>query len=126
LGYALPASIGGAAGSPGRACLALVGDGGLLFTLQELATAVEQKLPLPIVLWDNDGLGEIADFMRARNIPEVSVRPLNPDFVPLADAFGCRTATPRSLEEIEDAIRGALSADRPTVILVRQDAEYLR
>ncbi|EYR81937.1 5-guanidino-2-oxopentanoate decarboxylase [Shinella sp. 838] len=126
LGYALPASIGGAAGSPGRACLALVGDGGLLFTVQELATAVEQKLPLPIVLWDNDGLGEIADFMRARNIPEVSVRPLNPDFVALADAFGCRTATPRSLEEIEDAIRGALSADRPTVILVRQDAEYLR
>lgn len=126
LGYALPASIGGAAGSPGRACLALVGDGGLLFTLQELATAVEQKLPLPIVLWDNDGLGEIADFMRARNIPEVSVRPLNPDFVALADAFGCRTATPRSLEEIEDAIRGALSADRPTIILVRQDAEYLR
>lgn len=126
LGYALPASIGGAAGSPGRACLALVGDGGLLFTVQELATAVEQKLPLPIVLWDNDGLGEIADFMRARNIPEVSVRPLNPDFVALADAFGCRTATPRSLEEIEDAIRGALCADRPTVILVRQDAEYLR
>ena len=126
LGYALPASIGGAAGSPGRACLALVGDGGLLFTVQELATAVEQKLPLPIVLWDNDGLGEIADFMRARNIPEVSVRPLNPDFVALADAFGCRTATPRSLEEIEDAIRGALSADRPTIILVRQDAEYLR
>ncbi|KNY17990.1 hypothetical protein AKG11_06755 [Shinella sp. SUS2] len=126
LGYALPASIGGAAGSPGRACLALVGDGGLLFTVQELATAVEQKLPLPIVLWDNDGLGEIADFMRARNIPEVSVRPLNPDFMALADAFGCRTATPRSLEEIEDAIRGALSADRPTVILVRQDAEYLR
>jgi 5-guanidino-2-oxopentanoate decarboxylase len=126
LGYALPASIGGAAGSPGRACLALVGDGGLLFTVQELATAVEQKLPLPIVLWDNDGLGEIADFMRARNIPEVSVRPLNPDFVALADAFGCRTATPRSLEEIEDAIRGALSADRPTIILVRQEDEYLR
>lgn len=126
LGYALPASIGGAAGSPGRACLALVGDGGLLFTVQELATAVEQKLPLPIVLWDNDGLGEIADFMRARNIPEVSVRPLNPDFMALADAFGCRTATPRSLEEIEDAIRGALCADRPTIILVRQDAEYLR
>jgi 5-guanidino-2-oxopentanoate decarboxylase len=126
LGYALPASIGGAAGSPGRACLALVGDGGLLFTVQELATAVEQKLPLPIVLWDNDGLGEIADFMRARNIPEVSVRPLNPDFVALADAFGCRTATPRSLEDIEDAIRGALSADRPTIILVRQEDEYLR
>lgn len=126
LGYALPASIGGSAGSPGRACVAIVGDGGLLFTVQELATAVELQLPLPIILWDNDGLGEIADFMRARGIPEVSVRPLNPEFKALAESFGCLTATPQSLEEIESAIRRALSADRPTVIIVKQDSEYLR
>lgn len=126
LGYALPASIGGALGSPGRACVAIVGDGGLLFTVQELATAVEHQLPLPIILWDNDGLGEIADFMRARDIPEVSVRPLNPDFKTLAEAFGCLTATPQSLEEIESEICRALSADRPTMIIVKQDSEFLR
>lgn len=126
LGYALPAAIGGSIGSPGRACAAIVGDGGLLFTVQELATAVEQKLPLPILLWDNDGLGEIADFMRARNIPEVSVRPLNPDFKALGDAFGCLVAVPRSLDEIGNEIRRALRADRPTIIIVKQDAEYLR
>lgn len=126
LGYALPAAIGGALGSPNRACLVIVGDGGLLFTVQELATAVEQKLPLPILLWDNDGLGEIADFMRARNIPQVSVRPLNPEFKALAESFGCLTAAPESLEDIKAEIGRALSADRPTVIMVRQDAEYLR
>ncbi len=126
LGYALPASIGGALGASGRACVAIVGDGGLLFTVQELATAVEQRLPLPIVLWDNDGLGEIADFMRARGIPEVSVRPLNPNFKALAESFGCLTAEPQSLEDIEREVRAALSADRPTLIIVRQSSEYLR
>lgn len=126
LGYALPASIGGSIGSPGRACVAIVGDGGLLFTVQELATAVEQKLPLPIILWDNDGLGEIADFMRARDIPEVSVRPLNPNFKALAESFGCLTAIPRSLADIESEVRRALGADRPTVIIVKQDAEFLK
>ncbi|WP_181151673.1 5-guanidino-2-oxopentanoate decarboxylase [Brucella pituitosa] len=126
LGYALPASIGGAIGSPGRACVAIVGDGGLLFTVQELATAVEQKLSLPIILWDNDGLGEIADFMRARHIPEVSVRPLNPNFKALAESFGCLTAVPSSLEAIETEIRRALVADRPTVIIVKQDSEFLK
>ncbi len=126
LGYALPASIGGALGASGRACVAIVGDGGLLFTVQELATAVEQRLPLPIVLWDNDGLGEIADFMRARGIPEVSVRPFNPNFKALAESFGCLTAEPRSLEDIEREVRAALSADRPTLIIVRQSSEYLR
>lgn len=125
LGYALPASIGGSIGSPGRACLAIVGDGGLLFTLQELATAVEQRLPLPILLWNNEGLGEIADFMRARSIPEVSVRPLNPNFKMLAESFGCLAAEPQSLDDIERAVRNALSADRPTVIIVRQGSEYL-
>ncbi|MFD1883018.1 5-guanidino-2-oxopentanoate decarboxylase [Paracoccus pacificus] len=125
LGYALPAAIGGALGAPERACLAVVGDGGLLFTVQELATAVEQKLSLPIVLWDNDGLGEIADFMRARNIPEVSVRPHNPDFRALAESFGCLTAAPQSLDGITEAVTKALSAGRPTVIIVRQDADFL-
>lgn len=126
LGYALPASIGGAIGAPGRACIALVGDGGLLFTVQELATAVEQKLPLPVILWDNDGLGEIADFMRARNIPEVSVRPYNPQFKALAEAFGCLATVPQSLDDITREVRHALRADRPTVIIVRQDSEFLR
>ncbi|HWU00672.1 MAG TPA: 5-guanidino-2-oxopentanoate decarboxylase, partial [Terriglobales bacterium] len=53
LGFALPAAIGGQLAAPKRPTVVLVGDGGFLFTLQELATAVEQKLPLAIVLWNN-------------------------------------------------------------------------
>lgn len=122
LGYALPAAIGGSIACPGRAVAALVGDGGLLFTVQELATAVEQRLPLPIILWNNEALGEIADFMRARGIGEIGVRPHNPDFAMLARAFGCRSERPASLVELRAAIVQALGADGPTLIEVRQDA----
>ncbi len=125
LGYALPAAIGGAIACPDRATLALVGDGGLLFTVQELATAVERRLPLPILLWDNGALGEIADFMRSRQIPQVGVYPHNPDFLALARSFGCNAVEPESLEDIGSAIEAALGADAPTLIRVRQDATYL-
>jgi 5-guanidino-2-oxopentanoate decarboxylase len=121
LGYALPAAIGGSVACPGRACAAVVGDGGLMFTLQELATAVELELPMPIIVWDNDGLGEIADFMKARDIPQISVAPVNPDFTALAKSFGALAEAPESLAEITNSIRKALTADRPTLIHVVQN-----
>jgi 5-guanidino-2-oxopentanoate decarboxylase len=126
LGYALPAAIGAKLGCPERPVLALVGDGGLLFTVQELATAVEQALPLPILLWNNDGFGEIETFMQARQIPQISVRPRNPDFMALGAAFGCETVRPLDMEGIEAAISLALRRPRPTLIEVRQDSRYLQ
>lgn len=55
LGSALPNAIGAMRALPGRSVVALVGDGGFMFTMQELITAAELKLPLPIVLWENGG-----------------------------------------------------------------------
>ena len=126
LGYALPAAIGARLGAPHRAVVALAGDGGLLFTIQELATAAELRLPLVIVLWNNDGLGQIRDDMIAKGIPEVGVNPRNPDYQALARAFGCHAVRPDSLDAFAGAVTEALSADLPTLIEVRQDAPYLR
>ncbi|MEO0864462.1 MAG: 5-guanidino-2-oxopentanoate decarboxylase [Pseudomonadota bacterium] len=120
LGYALPAAIGGQIACPNRATIALVGDGGLQFTLQELATAKQLGLPLAIVLWNNDALGEIADFMNARGIPEVDVRPENPDFALLARSYGIGYAQPVTPNEITAAVAAALAADGPTLIEVHQ------
>jgi len=125
LGYALPAAIGARLGAPERAVVALVGDGGLLFTVQELATAAELGLPLIIVLWNNDGLGQIRDDMIAKGIPEVGVNPRNPDYQLLARAFGCHAVRPDSLDAFASAVTNALSAHVPTLIEVRQDAPYL-
>ncbi|MBT4888366.1 MAG: 5-guanidino-2-oxopentanoate decarboxylase [Rhodospirillales bacterium] len=120
LGYALPAAIGGQIACPDRACVVVVGDGGLQFTLQELATAVESKLPIPIVLWDNETLGEIADFMRARQIPQTGVYPLNPDFKTLAAAYGAGYTAPQTAKDITEAVSQALLAEGPTFVHVRQ------
>jgi thiamine pyrophosphate-dependent acetolactate synthase large subunit-like protein len=125
LGYALPAAIGAKLASPQRATVALAGDAGFLFTVQELATAAELKLPIAILLWNNDALGQIADDMVARGIPEIGVKPRNPDFVALARAFQCHAMRPRSLTALRRALSAAFDADRPTLIEVREDAPYL-
>jgi 5-guanidino-2-oxopentanoate decarboxylase len=125
LGFALPAAIGGQLAAPKRPTVVLVGDGGFLFTMQELATAVENKLPLAIVLWNNDSLAQIRDGMTARGIPTIGVNQLNPDYLTVARGFGCHTARPDSLAAFEASVSAAFAADRPTVIEMREDAAFL-
>jgi len=125
LGWAMPAAIGAKLAAPERPIVALAGDAGFLFTVQELATAVELELPLPIVLWNNDGLGAIRAGMDDQDIPQIAVNPRNPDFIMLAKSFGCHTAQPNSLEVFQQVLKTAFTADAPTLIEVRQDAPYL-
>ena len=102
-----------------------IGDGGFLFTVQELGTAVEQHLPIPIILWNNDALGQIAGDMVVQGIPELGVRPRNPDFLALARAFGAEAVCPPSLSGLSEANQRALSAVGPTLIEIREDSCYL-
>lgn len=125
LGYAMPAAIGGKIACPDRPTIAIVGDGGFLFTMQELGTAVELGLPLPILVWNNDAFGQIAQGMNHRDIPELGVRQRNPDYLALARAFGADAVQPDSLPALRDAIRAAFIADGPTLIEVREDAPFL-
>ncbi|MFO1035759.1 MAG: 5-guanidino-2-oxopentanoate decarboxylase [Geminicoccaceae bacterium] len=125
LGFALPAAIGGKLAAPDKPVVALVGDGGFQFTLQELGTAVEQRLPIAILLWNNDSLAMIRDGMVERGIPEIGVNQHNPDFQALATAYGCHAVRPLNLADIERALKDAFSRDRPTLIEVREDAFYL-
>ncbi len=119
LGFALPAAIGAKLGAPARPIVALAGDAGFLFTVQELATAVQENLSLPILVWNNDALGQIRDDMIDQGIAEVGVIPRNPDFIALARAFGCRTAAVRRPAELGPAVVAALAAAGPTVIEIR-------
>ncbi|HKP24379.1 MAG TPA: 5-guanidino-2-oxopentanoate decarboxylase [Dongiaceae bacterium] len=125
LGYAVPAAIGGQIACPDRPTIAIVGDGGFLFTMQELGTAVELGLPLPILVWNNDAFGQIAYGMNKRDIPELGVRQRNPDYLALARAFGAEAVRPESLPALTKAIEAAFSAKGPTLIEVREDAPFL-
>ncbi|WP_101065375.1 5-guanidino-2-oxopentanoate decarboxylase [Roseovarius salinarum] len=118
LGYALPAAIGGAVARPGRPTLAIAGDYGFQYTVQEMGTAVELGLPLPILLWDNTKLGEIEDSMVGAQIAPNAVVAHNPDFAALARAYGARAETPRDADALRAAVSGAFAADRPTLIRV--------
>jgi len=121
LGYALPAAIGAMIAVPDRPGLALAGDYGFQFTLPELGTAVELGLSLPVVLWNNEGLGQIRDDMVASGIPETGVKARNPDFLALARAYGCGAERPENLPALSQAVTRALAAGRPTLIEVRPD-----
>ena len=125
LGAALPNAIGAMQALPDRPIVALVGDGGFMFTVQELITAAELKLPLPIVLWENGGLKQIRDDMSSGDFPRVGVDGINPDFSLLARSMHCHAEEPTSMTDFQRAIQTALAADRPTVITVCEDSKWL-
>lgn len=116
LGYALPASIGGAVARTGLPTVCIIGDYGLQYTIAELGTAVELGLPLVIILWDNGKLGEIEDSMVRAQIAPNAVIQRNPDFLALAKAYGAHAVEPAILAEIAPALDAAFKADVPTVI----------
>jgi 5-guanidino-2-oxopentanoate decarboxylase len=125
LGFALPMAIGAKIGAPQRPVIAVAGDGGVMFTVNELATAAEERIALPLIVWNNDALKAIADGMDERHIPRIGVEPRSPDFLGLARSLGCHAARAESAEHLTRCVREALAAERPTLIEVREDSRWL-
>ncbi len=118
LGYALPAAIGAQLAAPGATVIGIIGDGGLMFTLGELAVAVHQRLPIKLLVWDNSGYQEIAHSMAARDIDAAATQYMSPDFEALARGFGAAYSAPTDLGGLKHALIEA--ADRPHVIVLRE------
>lgn len=116
LGYALPASTGASLAAPDRPVVCLVGDGGLQFSLGEMAGPRENNTWTAIVIWNNYGYGEIKNSMVAVDIePEgVDIRP--PDFEPLAAAYGYEYCVVDDLTGLEAALR-AFGEERQVVVI---------
>jgi acetolactate synthase-1/2/3 large subunit len=121
LGYGLPAAFGARLALPDTPVVSLIGDGGLQFTIGELATAVELELSLPILVWNNQGYGEIKRYMVERDIPTIGVDIYTPDFITIARGFGCAAQTVSTRDEFIDALRRAHEATRPTLIDIPED-----
>jgi thiamine pyrophosphate-dependent acetolactate synthase large subunit-like protein len=118
LGPALPMAIGAQVARPDRPALAIAGDGGVLFTIAELATAVQENLAVVLLVWDNHAYQEIADSMDRAAMQHTATQ-LNPiDFVELARAFGSRAERVATPDALEGAVSTALAADGPTVLHV--------
>ena len=116
LGFALPCGIGAKFGVDQKPVAVLIGDYGIQYTINELGTAAEHQLPLVILMWNNDALGQIRDDMVNKGIQPNAVTLKNPDFQMLAKSYGCRAEKPESLRALAAAIKAALAAEGPTLI----------
>ena len=120
MGYGLPAALGAKAAFPDRTVVAVTGDGGFLMSGMELATAVQERLPVVVVLVNDNSLTLIRATQERRYGGRfIGVDLRNPDFETLARSFGVRYARADTDETFETALREALDADRPTVVEVR-------
>ena len=120
LGYGLPAAFGAKLALADRNVVSLIGDGAIQFTIGELATAVELGLPVPILIWNNQGYGEIRKYMVEREIPTIGVDIYTPDFQTIARGFGCLAVSVEDFSQLQKALREAVNADRPTVIEISE------
>ncbi|MEM7059795.1 MAG: 5-guanidino-2-oxopentanoate decarboxylase [Pseudomonadota bacterium] len=115
LGYGLPAAIGAALALDGPV-VCIAGDGGLQFTLTDLGTAVEEKLPLILLVWNNQGYGEIKDYMVDRQINPVGVDLHTPDFVAIGKAYGAKALHLENLADLPGLLTEAATRHGPTLI----------
>jgi acetolactate synthase-1/2/3 large subunit len=120
LGYALPAAIGAKIARPRRPVVALSGDGGLMFSCQEIATAAAESLSLPIVVFVNGGYGEIRAEMRAAGIQPLGVDLPVPDLIALATALGGAGYAVQTPAELTRLVKASFEHSGPTLLMIQE------
>jgi acetolactate synthase I/II/III large subunit len=119
LGFGFMTALGVKVAHPNRPVVSINGDGGFLFGMQELATAVQYKINLVTIVFNNQSFGNVLrdqqTMFEGRYIGE-SLR--NPDFLKLADSFGALALRANDPAELQSALERAMAADRPALIEV--------
>lgn len=120
LGYGVPAAIGAKIARPDRPVICVVGDGGFMYSVNELATAVKYRLPVVFLVMNDDRYGAIKWLQQTLFEGRWGEADLaNPDFPALARAFGARGERVAGVDSLGPAIKTALAADGPTVLELR-------
>jgi pyruvate dehydrogenase (quinone) len=122
---AMPQAIGAALARPGQQVIALCGDGGLSMLLGDLATIVQYKLPVKIVVFNNRSLGMVKLEMEVAGLPDWQTDMYNPDFALVAQAMGIRGFTVTEPSQVKQAVTDALAFDGPALINVFTDPNAL-
>jgi len=119
LGFAFPTALGAKVGNPHRQVVATIGDGGFGYASSELATAVQEEINAVTIVFNNESLGASNNDQQQRFDGRViGTRLHNPDFAQLAEVYGALGMKLGSYQELGDALRSALRANRPVVIEV--------
>ena len=120
LGAGVAHGIGAAAAAPDRAQLTVVGDGGMLFTATELATAVQHSINTTVLLFDNAAYGNVQRLQRQRYGPDRTIASAlrNPDWVAFGESFGVRTERAGNPEELPRVLEESLAHRGPSMVVV--------
>ena len=117
MGYSVPAAMGAALGRPDKETWAITGDGGFQMTMQELATLVQDRIPVRIALFDNKKLGMIRQWQEiiyAGNYHSASL--LSPDYLKLCEAYGIPAWKATRPDEVDEAIAAARTVEGPAFV----------
>lgn len=124
LGFALPSAIGAAIARPGTPSVAVIGDAGIMFTIQDLMTAVEHQVPVIVMVFNDQGYGverRHQDHLYGRRS---GVDLLPPDFVALAHAFGAKGVRVDDIKKVGETITSVLGEPGPVVVEVPCDFKH--
>jgi len=116
LGFSVPAAIGAKIGNPDKAVVAIVGDGGFQFTMQEVATAVQFDVAVPIVIFNDSTYTAVEQAMKWDSGRTMAVELKNPDYVKLAEAYGIPGVRAENADALADAVVAAFAGPGPTII----------
>ncbi|MCK8523393.1 biosynthetic-type acetolactate synthase large subunit [Aquimarina sp. D1M17] len=124
MGFALPAAIGAKMGAPEREVIAIIGDGGYQMTIQELGTIFQTKVPLKIVVLNNDFLGMVRQWQQLFfDKRYASTEMVNPDFVKIAEGYHINSKRVTQRENLQDAIKEMIESKEPYFLEVCVEKE---
>ena len=123
MGYGLPAAIGAQVAMPGKLVVDIAGDGSIQMNIQELATAVQYRLPVKVVILNNGSLGMVRQWQELFFQGKLShtCLPQIPDFVRLAEAYGAAGFRATKPEQVRDVLRKGFAAPGPAIIDIVTD-----
>ena len=117
MGYGLPAAVGVQVAHPKKLVVDIAGEASVLMTMQEMSTAVQYNLPIKIFILNNEYMGMVRqwqELLHDKNYSESYTAAL-PDFVKMAEAYGCVGIRAKTPEELDDKIIEMLNTDRPVI-----------
>jgi acetolactate synthase-1/2/3 large subunit len=123
MGYGFPAAIGAQVAMPGRLVIDVAGDGSIQMNIQELATAVQYRLPVKVVILNNGALGMVRQWQELffQGKYSQTCLPQIPDFVKLAEAYGAEGFRATRPEEVRDVLKKGFAAKGPAFIDILTD-----
>ncbi len=125
MGFAVPAAMGAALARPDEPVWAISGDGGFQMNMQEIATMVQEGIPVKMAVFNNGYLGMVRQWQQFFHGRRYSATPIwSPDYVRLAEAYGIFGRRVERGEEVEDAVREAIARPGPALLefLIEQEA----